>query len=219
VKKVHDFGNGLHGTTYSIMTEPFSAEEFLRAYHKDDRQLRAYLHIMETQWKPYITGVIRDTGGDTADVEDVFQESIYELVANLGTGAFQGKSSLRTYFTQICKFKWSARMRKEKRRGEIRDEIFGGDEPSAEMDVMVSYQDLKEILGDLLDGLGAMCKEILTLWALGHTYEEILTLTGITSSGTARKRKFDCVEKLQSLINARPALRAQLLDYLKVFFQ
>lgn len=201
------------------LNEPFSAQDFLEAYRNNDRQLRKYLHVMETEWKPYIAQSIKTSGGTEADVEDVFYESIYELVANLGSGSFRGESLLKTYFTQICKFKWMGRVRKDKRREEIREEVFGKPEEAIHpSDNLISYQEITGMIGNLLDDLGDLCKEILTLWSLGHSYDEILTMTDIKSTGTARKRKFDCVEKLQKLISARPALRSQLMDYLKSLF-
>lgn len=196
------------------MNEPFSAQEFLAAYHKDERLLRKYLRMMETDWKPYIAQQIKGMTGSEQDIDDVFQESIYELVANLGTGNFKGKSTLRTYFTNICKYKWMGRLRKDIRREEIRQEIFGSEGIVEAGDDIVSFQDLKEILAQLLNDLGARCKQVLTLWAEGLSYEEIVLQIDTDNPGTARKRKHDCVERLTALIDARPNLKQQLHEYL-----
>lgn len=196
------------------MNEPFSAQDFLDAYHKDEQRLRKYLRTIETEWKPYISQQIKQMSGSEQDVDDVFQESIYELVANLGTGNFKGKSTLKTYFTNICKYKWMGRLRKDTRREEIRQEIFGGQEVAEIQDEIVSYEGLKGILAQLLEELGAKCKQVLTLWAEGLAYEEIVKQIDTDNPGTARKRKHDCVERLTALIATRPTLRQQLLEYL-----
>ena len=196
------------------MNEPFSAQDFLAAYHKDEKQLRKYLRVMETDWKPYISQQIKQMAGSEQDVDDVFQESIYELVANLGTGNFKGKSSLKTYFTTICKYKWMGRLRKDSRREEIRKEVFGSEGVSEQSDEIVSFQELKEILAQLLEELGTKCSQVLTLWAEGIPYEEIVQQIDTDNPGTARKRKHDCVERLTLLIEARPTLKQQLLEYL-----
>ena len=196
------------------MSEPFSAQDFLSAYHKDEGRLRKYLHIMEKDWKPYISQQMKAMSGSEQDVDDVFQESIYELVANLGSGNFKGKSSLRTYFTTICKYKWMGRFRKDTRRGELRQEAFRTEGITEPGDDLVSYSDLKAILGQLLDDLGSKCRQVLTLWAEGLPYEEIVQQLDTNNQATARKRKHDCIERLTSIIAERPALRQQLLEYL-----
>lgn len=196
------------------MDEPFSAQDFLAAYHKDERQLRRYLRLMETDWKPYISQQIKQMAGSEQDVDDIFQESIYELVANLGSGNFKGKSTLRTYFTTICKYKWMGRLRKDVRREEIRQEVFGEEGISEQGDEIVSFHDLQAILGELLKELGSKCTQVLTLWAEGRSYEEIVQQIDTDNPGTARKRKHDCVERLTAMIDARPTLRQQLLEYL-----
>lgn len=196
------------------MSEPFSAQDFLSAYHKDEGRLRKYLRIMETEWKPYISQQIKAMSGSEQDVDDVFQESLYELVANLGSGNFKGKSTLRTYFTTICKYKWMGRLRKDTRREEIRQEVFRSEGVTEPGDELVSYGDLQSLLGQLLDDLGSKCKQVLTLWAEGIPYDQIVQQLDTSNQATARKRKHDCIERLIAIVTAKPGLKQQLFEYL-----
>jgi DNA-directed RNA polymerase specialized sigma24 family protein len=106
------------------------------------------------------------------------------------------------------------KQRKETRREEIRREIFGLEGTTEPMDEVVSFQDLGLLLSDLLAELGEKCRQVLTLWAEGLSYEEIVKRIDTNNPGTARKRKHDCIERLTSMIEERPALRQQLLEYL-----
>ena len=67
-----------------------------------------------------------------------------------------------------------------------------------------SDQEAKAVLvGRLLDRIGEPCKELLTLvYIEENVMEAVAAKMGFPSEGAARKRKFDCLQKLRAMISS-----------------
>jgi DNA-directed RNA polymerase specialized sigma24 family protein len=53
------------------------------------------------------------------------------------------------------------------------------------------------------------CKQVLMLWSENHTMTEIAKLMAYKSEGMARKKKYECLQKIMSYFKENPKLYAQ----------
>lgn len=143
-----------------------------------------------------IIELIKNNKGNEQDGEDMFQEGIIVIDRNIRGGDFRSEGKLSSYLISICKFLWMNELRKNKRL-EITDETYVFDSPVTEtaLDTLLN-DELKIALNRLLVGLGERCKNILELWQLNYSMEEIASSLGLSSAGMARKVKHQCYQKL-----------------------
>ena len=65
----------------------------------------------------------------------------------------------------------------------------------------------KNILGRLLSQLGTKCEQILELWKLSYSMEEIASKVGLKNASVARKQRYNCYQKLLQIVDKQPNLK------------
>ena len=186
--------------------------ELLDAIRSGGRRLETAMHdLLHSGWKEGIGAYVRARGGNRQDGEDVFQDGIRHLIMNVRAGRFNGKSSLKTYLSSICKNLWHTRFSRAVKLGEIKHHAAPETpyEPGPEQ--LFLQKERSAVLEKLLAQLGEKCKQVLGRWSLGFSFAEIGALTG-KAEGTVRKQKHDCLKRLTGLLKDKPELVAELLS-------
>ena len=78
-------------------------------------------------------------------------------------------------------------------------------------EVTLVTEERKTVLNRLLQELGERCQQILELWKLSYSMEEIAVSLGFSSSDMARKAKYRCHVSLLEIIRKNPHVE-QLLS-------
>lgn len=185
-------------------------KELLRAITAGGRRLEtAMKRIMDSNWSQGIGQYVRSRNGNEQDIEDIFQDGVRHLIVNVRAGKYNGKSSLKTYLSGICKNLWHTRFSRAVKLDEIKHlSVSEKYEPSPEENFLIKER--SENLEKLLAQLGEKCKRVLGKWSLGYSFAEIGKLVG-QSAGTVRKQKHDCLKKMTTLLKDNPELVAELL--------
>lgn len=198
------------------MSKAFSDKEIIDAISAGGRQLDKVLDYIyhRSQYRDSIINLVMRWSGSREDAEDVFQEGICRLVQNIRKGQFEGRSSLRTYLTTICKNLWSTRFAKVK-RDTAREQSWKPDNDyEASPDQIVINEERSQLIKSVLEQLGEKCKQVLGLWALDYRMKEIAREAGYKSAGMARRKKYECRKKLTALLKDQPDLITDLKDLL-----
>jgi len=175
---------------------PMEIDLVRRACRGDEQ---AY-HIIVDRYSPQLYRLAYSLVGNTADAEDVLQETL--LGAFQGLARFQARSSLKTWLVRIL-VRQAGRCRQRRARhrtmaldaAEVGERTPGSPDPEqgAHMD-----------LTDALEALAPLHREVIMLREIqGFSYEEIATALGVPR-GTVESRLF----------RARRVLRDRLKDYL-----
>ena len=103
----------------------------------------------------------------------------------------------------ICRYLWFQRFR------EIEKDENKKNRPNSEADwidpeIKLVQKDQNEQLNLLLGQLPIPCRKVLELWKLGYSMDEIAQRVGYKSAGVARKKKYQCMQKLMQLIETHP---------------
>ena len=155
-----------------------------------------------------LIAMITYNNGNQHDGEDMYQEAIIVLDKNIREGRYRIEGNLQSYLFAIGKFLWMNQLRKKKPtlKDTFTDSEMTGD--SIEPDHILLDEERKLRLQGLLSRLGARCQEILSLWQLSFSMEEIATKLGLNDPSTARKAKYDCQQQLIKLIQKSPLTKS-----------
>ncbi|MBK7937420.1 MAG: sigma-70 family RNA polymerase sigma factor [Lewinellaceae bacterium] len=145
---------------------------------------------------------VLDNGGNRSDAQDVFQEAFVLLDRNLREGRFEGKSALTTYFVAIAKWRWVTLRRQQGRYTEISPAQYDGAVESPEAETLRAEH--RELLAGAMGQIGERCRELLRLYQLDYSMEEIAGKMGYSGADTAKKEAFRCRMRLREVLENDP---------------
>lgn len=151
---------------------------------------------------------ILEHGGSRQDAQDIFQESIVLLDRNLREGRFEGKSALSTYFVAIAKWRWVTVQRQQGRYTELAPAHYDAEVDSPEADTIRS--EYRELFLEALAQIGDRCRELLQLYQLEYSMEEIANKMQYGSADVAKKEAYRCRMRFRELLENHPQFAALL---------
>ena len=146
---------------------------------------------------------VLDRGGSRDDAMDVFQETLVLFDRNLRLGRFEGRSSLATYFVGIARWNWQAQRRRRGRMAQWQDEHYEGQVESPEADVLRAEH--RSWLEAVLGRIGERCRELLRLYQLDYSMEEITAAMQYANADVAKKEAYRCRMRFRELLEQQPA--------------
>lgn len=162
------------------------------------------------QLKKQVIAFVQQNSGNREDGVDVFHEGIIALDTNIRQNKYQDTGKLNAYLFSTCRFLWYNQLKK-KRRMVYTDENFQLDqEVQINPESLFMSEEQKEVIGNLLSNLTDKCKQILELWKLSYSMEEIAEQTGLKNATVARKQRYNCYQKFLQLIDRNPKLKSVL---------
>lgn len=160
--------------------------------------------------KNQVIAMVRKYSGSREQGVDVFHEGIIAMDAAIRKDKYRGEGSLSAYLFTICRFQWLNTLKRD-RRTVYTSDITDVDQVQYQTPETVALEDeQKSVINDLLSTLGEKCKQILELWKLSYSMEEIATKVGLSNAGIARRQRYNCYQKLLKVIDERPQLKTLL---------
>jgi len=165
---------------------------------------------INTSVKGKLTSLISNNSGNTQDAEDIYQEAIIVLDRNIRDGHYRLDGSLNSYLYSTGKFLWMNHLRKK--RLTLKENFMDSDliSTSVQPDKILMSDEKKKYLQTLLSKLGQRCQNILELWQLSYSMDEIAQKLNIGDASIARKAKYDCQQQLIKLILSDPTNKQEL---------
>ncbi|HMQ89298.1 MAG TPA: sigma factor-like helix-turn-helix DNA-binding protein [Flavilitoribacter sp.] len=181
----------------------------MSVYQKDEERLKRLATGDNREWKlwyddmrsPFRAFFMRHSAVSPEEAVSLSHETMVVFHRNVPTGKLTPplQSALRTYLFGIGKLVF-----KKSHSG-----AYDWDDDIPDMPVLPEVEDRAEqeaqaaLVRSLLERIGDPCRQILTLvYIKGYAMESVATEMGIASEGAARKRKFDCLQKLRDLVKA-----------------
>ena len=158
--------------------------------------------VLNKIYKDYhkaILHLVESNKGTVEDARDVFQEAILAIYQKSKDPNFKLNHTFLTYFYAVCRNIW---------RNKLKKKSFGEVSLSEEMIPMYKEEDLPaieknekyELFQSKFALLGEDCQKLLNLFFSKVKMEKIMKKMGFSSIGYAKKRKFQCKNKLINLI-------------------
>lgn len=145
---------------------------------------------------------VLDNGGNRSDAQDVFQEALVLFDRNLREGRFEGKSALATYFVAIAKWRWVTLRRQQGRYTELSPAQYDGEVDSPEAETLRIEH--RELLAEAMAQIGERCRDLLRLYQLEYSMEEIAGKMGYSGADVAKKEAFRCRMRLRERLENSP---------------
>ena len=123
-------------------------------------------------------------------------------------GNFNGQSSWATYFVGIAKWRWVSVKRKFGRDTELKTEHF--EEIIESVEARAIENEKRQIIDEILAKIGEKCKNLLKLYKLSYSMEEIAQLLGLNSPELAKKNAYECRKKFRAYVEENPDYKSFL---------
>jgi len=172
---------------------------------RDEALKRLYLMpgLRET-----VTRHVIAQGGSRQDAQDIFQEALVILDRNVREGRYEARSALSTYFVAIAKWRWVTVRRQQGRYTDLSPAHYDAEIESPEAETIRT--EYRELFQAALAQIGERCRELLRLYQLDHTMEEIAHLMQYNSADVAKKEAYRCRMRFREVLQNNPAFAALL---------
>ncbi|TNE66562.1 MAG: sigma-70 family RNA polymerase sigma factor [Bacteroidetes bacterium] len=151
---------------------------------------------------------VLENGGSRQDAQDIFQEALVLLDRNLRENRFEGKSTLSTYFVAIAKWRWVTVRRQQGRYTDISPTHYDETVDSPEAETI--RHEYRELFQEALGQIGERCRQLLQLYQLDHSMEEIADLMQYSNADVAKKEAYRCRMRFRELLENNPYFAALL---------
>jgi len=176
------------------------------------RDWALYQFYSDPEIRGWVSSYISHHGGQDADAEDVFQDSIIILDRNIRNGKFEGKSTLKTYLLSIVKWSWLTSKRKKGYHDEFKPEFIYDIEESVEFELI--SEEKKMLVENAIDQVDERCQSLLRYYKLDYSMKEIMSKMGFSSPEMAKKQAYRCRERLRAYFLSQPELLRALNIYI-----
>lgn len=158
--------------------------------------------FLDTKLRGYIMGFVKNYGGNEPDGEDTFQDAIIILERQVREGTFNGTGSIGGYLQGIARRIW---LRKHSRNNKIESLSPNQDSGIEEApDVQFIEEEKSKAIEEILNRIGEKCKQILTMYKLKHTMEEIAAALSFASRDVAKNEAYQCRQRFRNFVKERP---------------
>ncbi len=164
----------------------------------------------DSDLKNQIVAMVKKNSGSRDEGIDVFHEGIIAMDDSIRKNKYRGDGTLSAYLFTICRYNWLNKLKRNKRMvyTEVEQQL---DQVQYENPETISLADeQKKIINTLLNQIGDKCKQILELWKLSYSMEEIAEKVGLDNAGIARRQRYNCYKKLLAVVESQPQLKTIL---------
>ncbi len=192
-----------------MQANSWTDEQYLRAISNGGPSREAALRAIysDTELQRMVLVFVRKRQGNAEDGQDMFHEGIIVLDRNVRAGKFRGESPLKGYLYSICRFLWMNELRKRAHTSPLAESPRPEDPDEITPEISLIADERKAVLNRLLEQLNARCQQILELWKLSYSMEEIAKTLDFSSADMARKAKYRCHLNLLELVQQQPQLK------------
>lgn len=148
-----------------------------------------------TKLFPKIKSFVLKNRGDSQDAFDVFHDGLMYIITTQKEKKSEIKS-LEAYLFVVCKNIWKRTLKNQVIKTDTHTLV----DKEEELSSFIVEQELFDFYIEKFDLLSGNCKEILSSYFNGLSYEEILIEYTYASINTVRQRVFKCRTKLIKLI-------------------
>ncbi len=175
----------------------------------DERKLALQQIFRSNDLRTMTFSYILKHGGKEEDCRDVFQEVFLLFERAVREKKFEGKSSVSTFFIGIVKWHWINTLRKRGAYTALDDRTDFMD-TSDSVEASVIDEEKRKLLHSVIGQMNERCRQLLRLWGLSMSPEEIAKEAGLAGPDMAKKETYRCRAKLKEFFDARPHLMEAL---------
>lgn len=177
------------------------------SYQQDENRLRQLQKGKDADWKAWHTEVkepfrlffLQHGRMDGEEAKALFHEAMVVFHRKVTAGSLQTplKSTLKTYLIGIGKM--LCRRKGKPVEAAVSEIPEMGEEP--DVLAVIHVREQADLVRNLLNRVGDSCRKLLEMIYFDDaSMKEVADALELATEGTARKRKFDCLKKLRSML-------------------
>jgi DNA-directed RNA polymerase specialized sigma24 family protein len=183
-----------------LRQSPAYREEICRSIYHD-----------ETLWSS-VQKYVLTHGGTSTDAEEVFQESIVRFFKKLmKDDDFEVEKSISSYVFGICKLTFLSNLKKTDKPISIDGNNLNV-EDIVDIDEPLNFLNNESLYKLILDRSTETCRKVLTYWSCNYKMTKIAELMEYKSEMMARKKKYECIQKMVDFIKTNPHLINNIMN-------
>ncbi len=155
-----------------------------------------------------IKGNVKNWGGTEDDAKDIFQEAVMVIYRLVRKPDFKLSSAFYSLLYPVCRNLWLKEIRNRSRMGggeEIKELEGVGDR--TDIVEAINEREIDRLFRNKIEELGDQCRNLMEMFFQGRSMKEIVTELGLSSISFAKKKKFQCKEKLVKLVQGDALFR------------
>ena len=184
--------------------QEFSAENILRGIKERDTKVLDFIYDSYYQ---QIRAFILNNHGTLEDAQDIYQDAVLVIYQKLTNDNLNLTCSFNTYLYSICRLLWLKNLEKKRLNNlyteDLESFVILGDDLYTEYEYIERYK----LYQDHFRKLSFSCQKVLELFLARISLREIARILGFKNEQYAKKRKFQCKEKLIQSIQGDPKFR------------
>lgn len=195
------------------MKEKCTSEAIVQGLRGTPKERRAALKCLATNkaLRGYVIGFVKRNGGNEADGEDNFHDAILKLDERVRAGGLDDNTKIENYLQGIAKFLWLRKHKYTYQRTEALDTNNRPEEAEEGIEVSIMAEEKKMAIDKVLERIGEKCKELLRLYKLRVSMDDIATTMNFASANVAKNEAYRCRKKFREVVKANPGFRELLL--------
>ena len=150
-------------------------------------------------WVNIVKKVIRNMGASRQECEDIVQDGLISFIMDVQKGNLKNIDGAKSFFVRTCKNIWLNQYNRKIKGQQIIEKELTSEENKTGILPMFHKNEFWEHIDYLLGKLGRKCKEVLKLWSMGYSHNDIAKIVQYENANVSKKTKSICLEKLKSL--------------------
>ncbi len=181
--------------------QEFTAKEILHGLKDRDTRVLDFIYDnFYFQIKIFIT----KNHGTEEDARDIYQDALMVIYQKQQKESLTLSCSFSTYLYSVCRLLWLKQLEKRKQQLTVTEESGIFVEVNDNILDIFNLNEKYKLYQDHFNRLSFSCQKVLELFLAGIPLKEIANILGFKSEQYAKKRKYQCKEKLVISIKSDP---------------
>jgi RNA polymerase sigma factor (sigma-70 family) len=181
--------------------------EIIEGILKGGRERKKYENTLYGKYLYFIKEGVRKHQIEEHESASVYSDTILSVIDHIVNHRFEGRASLKTYIFQIFSNQCVSLIRKKatNRAATTYDTVLlseimnmMSDSTQSIIQKLIEREEETTLL-QRLNTIGEKCKELLLLWANGHSDKEILDILPYNSAAVVKVSRMRCIDKLRKI--------------------
>lgn len=157
-------------------------------------------------YKAFLKQILGEKKLSFNDIEDVIHDAFIIFRRNVRKNKVDNDININVYLTSIAKniIQNKSRLLKFDPIDNPHSDVYGVQDT---VEKYYTQDESKKYVNSLLQVLNEKCKNVLKLWKMNYSYDEIAKLMDLTNREAAKKHKFRCFKKLMDKVTDFPELK------------
>jgi len=182
----------------------YNVEEILQGIRQNDIKVLQYVY---KTFYSYVKYFIISNSGNEDDAKDIFQEALVVIYRKLDENQLNISCTFKTYLYSVCRLLWLKQLEKRKIKNELSIDKENFIELADDTKEISEQNEKYRLYQKYFKRLGEDCRKVLEMSLEKIPLKQIAEIMGYKSEKYAKKRKYQCKERLIKEIKNDPTFK------------